>query len=587
MLIAVWWLSLIKKTFKRKVICTIIPIVLKQNPYIVIRGPLELHSLQRAVTAQDFELIATKQTGLVNRAHAYTKRSIWQYAAPGIVEVVLVPQVFGDQGPITPYVVVNNESPDVVQQIQTILNQRKSLGTKCIVSWCRYKSVKAKVSLSIHKEENREAVKARILGRLYNMLTPLAQHTQPWGEHYHPGWAFGKELAAYDIYRIISSEPGVKAVDPVTLEVSHVPDKEVSHIDADPWQNQTWYAATENALYRTLNNGDGWEQISQWQDEKVVCVKSFPRENQILAEVAGFVVVLTRSSTDNDNTLYLSQDCGETWTRIRKPDFIVNDVTWIERNGRPSLLIASEKGVFEQTAWSDAEWKPVVVDSDNLSLPARSIAVATSQTGTNYIVVATPPDTGVYLAVGPDTTFKNIGLKGKIVSVLKIQSLKIQRYLWAGLAAVGDDPGKGCYRWQLQISGDSAEGWKPINTNWSAGGCTSLTFINKQVYAGSKRLGVMTLQTKGDALSWLPSDVNSQLPMVQLNEFKEVNTVMAAPLEHSDSIILAGGPSGIFKRSFNDSRYLHCSQAQFNDRVTLPATWLFCSADHEVIVNYD
>jgi predicted phage baseplate assembly protein len=56
----------------------------------LIRGPQELHSLQRAVTARDFEFMA-KRSGAVSRARAYTRASLWTYASPGTVEVVLVP----------------------------------------------------------------------------------------------------------------------------------------------------------------------------------------------------------------------------------------------------------------------------------------------------------------------------------------------------------------------------------------------------------------------------------------------------------------------------------------------------------------
>jgi hypothetical protein len=547
----------------------------------LIRGPLELHSLQRAVTAQDFELIAIKQSGLVNRAHAYTKREQWQYAAPGTVEVVLVPQVSGDQGRITPTVMLQNQNADIAEQIQSTLAQRKPLGTQCIVSWCRYKSVKANVCLTVHREENREAVKTRILERLYDMVTPLVQSHNP------SAWPFGKALGAYDIYRILTSEPGVKAVDPVVLEVSHVPNKDVTHIDADSWQHHTWYAAAGDALYRTINNGTGWEQINQWSDEEVVCVKSFPRENQIVAEVAGLVIALTRSPVTKENTLYLSRDCGETWSRVRKPDFIVNDVVWIERSGRPSLLIASEKGLFEQSVVSAREWKSVVIDPDEPALAARSVTVATNQAGTNYIAVATPPDSGVYLSVGPHAVFKNIGLKSKIVSVLNIQYLDTQRYLWAGLSAVGDDSGQGCYRWQLQDSGDSAEGWKPTNKNWAGGGCTALGFVDKQVYAASKRLGVMTLSWEDDLATWRPANVNCGLPMERLSQFEVVNALAITPSSMPDPVLLAAGPQGIYRQVSGESTFQHCSPAHFNDRVSLPANWLFCSADHNVTVNYD
>ena len=33
--------------------------------------------------------------------------------------------------------------------------------------------------------------------------------------------------------------------------------------------------------------------------------------------------------------------------------------------------------------------------------------------------------------------------------------------------------------------------------------------------------------------------------------------------------------------------FKNSSVSEFNDRVTLPSTWLFCSEEHEVSVEYD
>ena len=57
------------------------------------RGPQELHSLSRAVTARDFELLATQSSGAVNRAKASTQADLWTHSTPGTVEVSLVPEI--------------------------------------------------------------------------------------------------------------------------------------------------------------------------------------------------------------------------------------------------------------------------------------------------------------------------------------------------------------------------------------------------------------------------------------------------------------------------------------------------------------
>src|SRR6185312_9205509 len=59
----------------------------------LVRGPQELHSLRRAVTARDFELLALRISGAVARTRAFTLASLWVHATPGTVEVLLVPDL--------------------------------------------------------------------------------------------------------------------------------------------------------------------------------------------------------------------------------------------------------------------------------------------------------------------------------------------------------------------------------------------------------------------------------------------------------------------------------------------------------------
>ena len=56
-----------------------------------LRGPEDMHSLRRAVTARDFEALAVRSSGSVARAKAFTKAELWTHAKPGTVEMLLVP----------------------------------------------------------------------------------------------------------------------------------------------------------------------------------------------------------------------------------------------------------------------------------------------------------------------------------------------------------------------------------------------------------------------------------------------------------------------------------------------------------------
>lgn len=55
--------------------------------HAVVRGPIEFHTLERAVTATDFELLA-QRPGAVSRAKAFTRARLWVHALPGTVEVL-------------------------------------------------------------------------------------------------------------------------------------------------------------------------------------------------------------------------------------------------------------------------------------------------------------------------------------------------------------------------------------------------------------------------------------------------------------------------------------------------------------------
>jgi hypothetical protein len=49
-------------------------------------------------------------------------------------------------------------------------------------------------------------------------------------------------------------------------------------------------------------------------------------------------------------------------------------------------------------------------------------------------------------------------------------------------------------------------------------------------------------------------------------------------------LLLAAGPGGVFRSRDEGKTYAAGAQQEFRDRVALPETWLFCSAEHEVEV---
>jgi hypothetical protein len=60
--------------------------------------------------------------------------------------------------------------------------------------------------------------------------------------------------------------------------------------------------------------------------------------------------------------------------------------------------------------------------------------------------------------------------------------------------------------------------------------------------------------------------------------------VLAVAGDTRDPSLLAGGPEGVFRSGDRGVTWTSVSRAEFDDTVTLPPTWLFCSAEPDIVV---
>ena len=140
------------------------------------------------------------------------------------------------------------------------------------------------------------------------------------------GWTFGKTLHASDVYNITRAEPGVRWVDHVSLCLDEIPEKGGCTLVADSFQPGTWYAGSGNILFRSLNDGDGWE-----------ATKHFTKEEGILESIRlirphpqkpGFIAALTGLEDGSGLHLHLSDDYGETWKESLYPALLAHYPIW-------------------------------------------------------------------------------------------------------------------------------------------------------------------------------------------------------------------------------------------------------------------
>jgi hypothetical protein len=542
----------------------------------LVRGPQEMLTLNRAVTARDYEFFA-EQSAVVARASALTRAALWTFATPGTVEVLLVPQLSDAEraGPVTAELLHQHETADARARIQATLDERRPLGTLCLVSWARYKMVTVRARLGVRREENPDAVRQRVVDRLHQTVSPVPTALNP------RGWAFGQSLRASEVYYLAQLEPGVRWVDSVQISVDRVPSMDVRALTTDAHQPNTWYATSADTLFRSLDRGDGWEPAGTFEGEQADRVVSHPDRPGLLA--------VSSLAADGGSRVRVSVDCAESWEpNVRPLGFRVYDLAWTSRDGAPVLLLAAENGLYELGMAADATPVQVLVDPAQQNLGFRTVAAVREVRGENTVAVAALSQRGVYLSNqgGQTRTFRAIGLQGEDIRVLTVQVQGPRSVLWAGIGLEQvDDPGKGCRSWELRGADNPPEGWQAHAGDWKAGSCLDLAFLDGLVLAASHHGGVLVLdpQQERTGAGWRTPPLTSGLPLRDRDKFLfQPVAAVAAGAGGAGGVAMAGTAQGIFRTVDSGGTYRSCSDAVFEDQVTLPPTWLFVSGQHDV-----
>ncbi|MEK8105509.1 hypothetical protein NKG94_10865 [Micromonospora sp. M12] len=205
---------------------------------VPLRGPYEFFAQQRAVTARDFEVLATS-SGAVARARAFTRAAVYSFARPGRSRScwcrtcrrrpVRWAAAGGGAarargaGGAAPGRGGPGGTPDGRHPVPGHLGPvQGGVGTGRVV---------------VRREEDVDAVRRRIHDRLHQTLSPLPTALNP------TGWPFGEPLRASNVYRLLEhAEPGVRYVESVRFVVDEAPDANVRALAVDQYQPRTWYA---------------------------------------------------------------------------------------------------------------------------------------------------------------------------------------------------------------------------------------------------------------------------------------------------------------------------------------------------------
>ncbi|PYC63829.1 putative baseplate assembly protein [Micromonospora arborensis] len=569
---------------------------------VLLRGPYEFFAQQRAVTARDFEMLATN-SGAVARARAFTRAAVYSFARPGEVEVVLVPYVPpaarpGGRLPVA--VLREHEVPEARRRVEADLEERRMVGIRSRATWARFKAVSVRARVVVRREEDVDAVRRRIHDRLHQTLSPLPTALNP------TGWPFGEPLRASNVYRLLEhAEPGVRYVESVRFVVDEAPDAGVRALAVDQYQPRTWYAGRGPVLFRSSNGGAGWEPAGRFDDETVLRVAPAPAPVRpgIVARPGSVAVVTLRAS--GGSRVHLSTDLGETWSLLTDLDSRISDVAWLDRDGAGALLVATDTGLYEVSLLPGAVPLQILVDPSDADRGFYAVRAFVSERGAPGVAVAAQASFGVYLSTagGRPGSFTHVGLSNVDNRVLTVQYDGPATLLWSGAGEPDPrKPGQGCHRTRLF---ESDVKWQSVQAGWIGGTCRDLAFAGSQAVAATQSGGVLRLDTLAAQPQWQSVSVNCGLPLRDRTRFVPVDAIAVSGASGSagpatgatggtngaggsggaaaERLILAGGERGVH-RSADAVDWTPSANQATADVVTVPDTWLLCSGEHDIEV---
>ena len=284
------------------------------------------------------------------------------------------------------------QSDAALEQVAQAIDLRRPLGTSCVVKWARYKSVRVRAEIVVQGEEDVDAVRRRVDERIHRTIDPLPSSVSP------DGWPFGQSLHASRVYRIILSEPGVRHARGVRLLLDEAPDRDVHALASDPHQPRTWYAGSGDSVFRSLNDGDGWELMARFDGRQV-------RTIEASEHVPGLVAVATVPVDGAGSSVHVSRDEGDTWPFERPFGFRVEDLAWVMRDGEPVLLMATGPsgdggggGLYQLAVSPDGDAVQILVDPGDQDLAFSAVTAFQEVRGDVAVAVAAQGKGGVYLS---------------------------------------------------------------------------------------------------------------------------------------------------------------------------------------------
>ncbi len=207
-----------------------------------MRARREIHAQQRAVTCDDYEILAEKADDRIARVKCIAPSHGNSLLPPGTVELLVVPAAFDGLklGDLTRLQLDSK----LEEAIHKYLEKYRLLTTTLRVREPRYLGIEVSADVVASEYTQPELLGDKVIARLENFISPLvldkesAAQSDLMGPGWK-GWPFGRSVFVAEIYALIQKVPGVKHVLDVRVKTRPViPIQEIRSGEEEPGGGQ-------------------------------------------------------------------------------------------------------------------------------------------------------------------------------------------------------------------------------------------------------------------------------------------------------------------------------------------------------------